>query len=118
MLHTDEFHSIAASHPIIHSVSSSDVIQRFTLRCFGKLLDAREWDIENTCLAAETAKHVGTVSPRFTNVQELVNYAKDTMSPILYPLLECYGALDEEEAYQIASHVYVAYGIISSILQV
>jgi hypothetical protein len=113
-----EFHSIAMSHPIIHSVSSSDVMQRSALRCFKKFLDAREWDMEHTCLAAETAKHVRTVSLHFTNVQELVNYTKDTMSPILYPSLECYGALDEKEAYQIASHVYATYGIIFSILQV
>jgi hypothetical protein len=74
MLYTDEFHSITASYPINHSVSSSDVMQRSTLRCFEKFLDAREWDIENTCLAAETAKHTGTVSPCFTNVQELINH--------------------------------------------
>jgi hypothetical protein len=93
-------------------------MQQCTRRCFEKSLDAKEWDLERTCLAAETAKHVGTVSPRFTNLQELVNYAEDTMSPIIYPSLECYGVLDEEEAYQIASHVGVARGITSIILQV
>jgi NADH dehydrogenase [ubiquinone] 1 alpha subcomplex assembly factor 6 len=112
---TDELHSIAASHPVIRSISSSDVMQRCTRRYFEKLLDAREWDIERTCLAAETAKHVGTVVPRFTNVQELVNYAEDTMSSIIYLSLECCGVWDEEEAYQVASHVGVACGIVTAL---
>ncbi len=60
---TDELHSITTSYPIIHSISSSDVMQRYTRRYSVKLLDAKEPDIERTCLAAETAKHVGTAMP-------------------------------------------------------
>lgn len=111
----NEMHSNAASHPIMRSLSSSNVMQRCTRRYFEKLLDAREWDIEKTFSAAETAKHTGTVVPRFIDVQELVNYAEDTMSTIIYLSLECCDVWDEEEAYQIASHVGVACGIVAAL---
>ena len=60
---TDELHSITTSYLIIRSISSSEVMQRYTRWYSVKLLHAKEPDIERTCWAAETAKQVGTTMP-------------------------------------------------------
>jgi hypothetical protein len=111
----NQLHNSAGSHPVMRSMSLSNVRQRCNRRYFEKLLDAREWDIEKTCLAAEMTKQLGAVVPRFTTVQDLVNYAEDAMSSLIYLSLECCNVWEEEEAYQVASHIGVACGIVTAL---
>lgn len=92
------------NHPVLRSLASSNVKQKCNRRLLERLIDARELDLERM-----------SSSPRFTTVQDLLNYAEHTASSLVYLSLEICDVTDDDAAFQVASHLGLAGGIVTAL---